>query len=72
MIDLGLLADGGVGWLDASGPASHLVLSTRIRLARNLASHVFQGRTSETEREPDDEPCKPNASLFRRLGLSFR
>ena len=51
MIDLSLLTDGGVGWLDASGPASHLVLSTRIRLARNLAGHVFQGRNSETERE---------------------
>ena len=46
MIDLSLLPDGGVGWLDASGPASHLVLSTRIRLARNLADHVFQGRNS--------------------------
>ncbi len=51
MIDLTLLPDGGVGWLDASGPSSHLVLSTRIRLARNLAGRVFQGRTSETERE---------------------
>ncbi len=51
MIDLSLLTDGGVGWLDASGPASHLVLSTRIRLARNLADRVFQGRNSETERE---------------------
>jgi protein arginine kinase len=51
MIDLSLLTDGGVGWLDASGPSSHLVLSTRIRLARNLAGRVFQGRTSETERE---------------------
>jgi len=51
MIDLSLLADGGVGWLDASGPHSHLVLSTRIRLARNLADHVFQGRNSEVERE---------------------
>ena len=51
MIDLSLLTDGGVGWLDASGPASHLVLSTRIRLARNLSNHVFQGRNSETERE---------------------
>ena len=51
MIDLSLLTDGGVGWLDASGPASHLVLSTRIRLARNLAGHVFQGRNSETDRE---------------------
>jgi protein arginine kinase len=51
MIDLSLLTDGGVGWLDASGPASHLVLSTRIRLARNLDGHVFQSRNSETERE---------------------
>jgi protein arginine kinase len=51
MIDLSLLTDGGVGWLDASGPSSHLVLSTRIRLARNLAGRVFQGRNSETERE---------------------
>ena len=51
MIDLSLLTDGGVGWLDASGPSSHLVLSTRIRLARNLSDHVFHGRNSETERE---------------------
>ena len=51
MIDLSLLTDGGVGWLDASGPSSHLVLSTRIRLARNLAGRVFQGRNSESERE---------------------
>jgi protein arginine kinase len=51
MIDLSLLTDGGVGWLDASGPLSHLVLSTRIRLARNLAGHIFQARNSETERE---------------------
>ena len=51
MIDLSLLTDGGVGWLDASGPHSHLILSTRIRLARNLSNHVFQGRNSETERE---------------------
>jgi protein arginine kinase len=51
MIDLSLLSDGGVGWLDASGPNSHLVLSTRIRLARNLAGRVFLGRNAETERE---------------------
>ena len=43
MIDLSLLTDGGVGWLDASGPSSHLVLSTRIRLARNLAGPRVPG-----------------------------
>ena len=51
MIDLTLLPDGGLGWLDASGPESHLVLSTRIRLARNLAGRAFVGRNSESERE---------------------
>ncbi len=48
MIDLTLLTDGGMAWLDGSGPASHLVLSTRVRLARNLANHRF-GTKSETE-----------------------
>lgn len=51
MIDLSLLADGGMAWLDGSGPESHLVLSTRVRLARNLASHRFGTRTTEEERE---------------------
>ncbi|MEO8199364.1 MAG: protein arginine kinase [Gemmatimonadota bacterium] len=51
MIDLTLLADGGLGWLDASGPMSHLVLSTRVRLARNLQSHVFGSRTAPADRE---------------------
>src|SRR6478736_3141853 len=50
-MDLSLLPDGGLGWLDASGPQSHLVLSTRIRLARNLASRVFGTRCTTTERE---------------------
>lgn len=50
MIDFSLLADGGVGWLDASGPSSHLVLSTRMRLARNLAATPFGIRASESER----------------------
>ena len=50
MIDFSLLTDGGVGWLDGSGPSSHLVLSMRIRLARNVAGAEFSTRASETER----------------------
>lgn len=50
MIDFSLLTDGGVGWLDGSGPASHLVLSTRIRLARNLQESVFSTRSADAER----------------------
>ena len=51
MIDLTLLADGGIGWIDASGPASPLVLSTRIRLARNLGGRPFATRSAVADRE---------------------
>ena len=49
-MDLTLIPDGGLAWLDASGPLSHIVLSTRIRLARNLAHAAFAGRASPEER----------------------
>jgi protein arginine kinase len=51
VIDLTLVSDGGVGWLDASGPESHVVLSTRVRLARNLEGYRFPVRCSDSERE---------------------
>ena len=50
MIDLSLLPDGGVGWLDASGPNPQIVLSTRIRLARNLVGHPFGTRATDADR----------------------
>ena len=49
-MDLSLLPDGGVGWLDASGPNSDIVLSTRIRLARNIDGYAFTGRARDGER----------------------
>ncbi|MFO0072305.1 MAG: ATP--guanido phosphotransferase, partial [Gemmatimonas sp.] len=48
--DLSLLPDGGVRWLDASGPHSDVVISTRIRLARNVSGYAFTGRAREGER----------------------
>jgi hypothetical protein len=50
-LDLELLPDGGVSWLDASGPDAHIVLSTRIRLARNLGDTRFTPRATDPERE---------------------
>src|SRR3989442_12662189 len=50
MIDLSLLPDGGMTWLDASGPGGHIVLSTRIRLARNLQGCVFSQRARDADR----------------------
>jgi protein arginine kinase len=49
-MDLSLLPDGGMGWLDASGPSSDIVLSTRIRLARNIEGYAFTGRARDGER----------------------
>ena len=51
MIDLTLIPDGGIGWLDASGPESHIVLSSRVRLARNIVGREFPPRTSSGNRE---------------------
>jgi protein arginine kinase len=48
--DLSLLRDGGISWLDASGPESAVVLSTRVRLARNLKGYAFTVRTKEEDR----------------------
>lgn len=51
MVDLSLLQDGGISWLDASGPESGIVLSTRVRLARNLQGRPFTIRAEERDRK---------------------
>jgi protein arginine kinase len=48
-LDLSLLPDGGMRWLDASGPDSQLVLSSRVRLARNLQGRRFTVRAGDDE-----------------------
>lgn len=74
MIDLTLLADGGIGWIDASGPSSALVLSTRIRLARNLAGRPFASRNAAEDRESLAESVAAAAGGTASLGhaASFR
>jgi protein arginine kinase len=49
-LDLSLLPDGGVAWLDASGEHADVVLSTRIRLARNVEGYAFTPRARDGER----------------------
>ena len=51
MDDLANIPDYGLGWLDASGPASDIVLSTRVRLARNLQGNAFGPRARVNDRE---------------------
>ena len=50
MVDLSSTSDGGVSWLDASGDHADIVLSTRIRLARNVEGYAFTGRARDGER----------------------
>jgi protein arginine kinase len=49
--DLHTLPNHGLGWLDASGEHAGVVLSTRIRLARNLQGHAFGPRARVNDRE---------------------
>lgn len=49
-LDLSLLPDGGLQWLAASGDHAGIVLSSRIRLARNLSGYAFPPRAREGER----------------------
>ncbi len=51
MLDYSVFSDFGLNWLEASGPHSDIVLSTRMRLARNLQGHAFAGRVRDAERE---------------------
>jgi protein arginine kinase len=50
MINRSTPPEGGLDWLDASGPHADIVMSTRIRLARNLQGFRFATRAGEAER----------------------
>ena len=50
MREANTLPDSGLEWLDADGPFGDVVLSTRVRLARNLETHRFALRADEPER----------------------
>jgi protein arginine kinase len=43
-------ADIGLAWLEGSGAHSDIVLSTRVRLARNLQGHAFSSRVKDADR----------------------
>jgi len=43
--------DFGLSWLDASGDHADIILSTRVRLARNLQGHAFGPRARVNDRE---------------------
>src|SRR3989440_13048891 len=69
-MDLSLLPDGGMRWLDASGPKSTIVLSTRIRLARNVHGIPFSQRAKDTDRTAVLERGSEAASSSERLSAA--
>ncbi len=62
------LPDSGLEWLDADGPLADVVLSTRVRLARNLAEHRFALRTDEAERQAIFDEIRVAAEQTPSLG----
>jgi protein arginine kinase len=70
-IDLSLLPDGGVSWLDASGEHSDIVLSTRIRLARNVEGYAFSARARDGERLRVLAQVRDAAASLPSLGTSI-
>ena len=50
MSETGMIRDSGLGWLDASGEYAEIVLSTRIRLARNVQGFAFGPRARVNDR----------------------
>lgn len=50
LFDLRSMPDFGLNWLEASGPDSDIVLSTRVRLARNLQGYPFSVRAKAADR----------------------
>jgi protein arginine kinase len=45
--DPATLPGGGLGWMDGTGEQAGVVVSSRVRLARNVEGYAFSGRARE-------------------------
>ena len=70
------LRDFGLGWLDGSGPHADIVLSTRVRIARNLEGRRYATRARRGDREAVygavagilETPVFPGGARLLRMG----
>jgi protein arginine kinase len=62
MNEFSTIPDHGLSWLEASGDHADIVLSTRVRLARNLQGHAFGPRARVNDREAVLRRFKGSAS----------
>lgn len=68
MREVTALSDAGLEWLEADGPLADVVLSTRVRLARNLHDHRFGLRADDDERQAILDASREAAQRTRALG----
>ncbi|TWT86769.1 Protein arginine kinase [Pseudobythopirellula maris] len=68
-IDLAELANSCGEWLRGSGPESDIVISSRIRLARNLADFPFISKASEQDRAQIEQILHAKIEAVRAAGL---
>src|SRR3954462_11469873 len=57
-------------WLRGSGPMSEIIISSRIRLARNLSGHRFLSKCSRHQRQSIERKCREtilNSNLSPKL-----
>ena len=58
-------------WLRGEGPHSQIVISSRVRLARNLKNHAFPGWAKKTERLQILETIKPCVEALPDMNEAF-
>jgi protein arginine kinase len=67
MDEFASIPDYGLSWLEASGDHADVVLSTRVRLARNLQGHAFGPRARVNDREAVLEQFRASAARCESL-----
>ncbi|TWT42536.1 protein arginine kinase [Botrimarina hoheduenensis] len=66
--DLDNMAQGCCEWLRGSGPESDIVISSRVRLARNLSDFPFIARASTADREQIEQILHERFEAIRASG----
>ena len=66
------LATSSGEWLKGSGPESDIVISSRIRLARNLADYPFISRTTEADRAEIEKTLQARVAALIENGKVSR
>ena len=67
-MDLNELVTTSGEWLRGSGPESDIVISSRVRLARNLAEFPFISRASEADRAEIEEILRDRILQIQESG----